>query len=294
VETKILSSAQGPVLMVPRGSVVLRKSFNFSATFRPLHNPSTVNSQEIRHFDELASTWWDPNGSSGVLHRMNALRVGFIKEVLAPTSSSYSRKHLEGHSILDVGCGGGILTESLSRLGAQVEGIDASSRAIMAAQAHARNEPEFGKGTMPMYTCGLIHDLQTSQLYSAVTAMEVLEHVDYPAVFLDELVSKVKPGGWIILSTIARTWTAWVGSIVVAERILCVVPVGTHLWEKFIAENELRDYFHKLRDKRGSAWTAEMLVRWCGYNPLRGTWYFTDTWKPGVFNYFIAVRRASQ
>ena len=265
-----------------------------TTVFQQSRNSSTVNFREVSHFDSLAATWWDPNGSSRLLHRMNPLRLTFIKSVLFPLESPTTCKFLKDYSILDVGCGGGILTESLARLGAKVEGIDASPRAINVAQSHARSDPKFIQdNNIPTYTCESIHDHKSKEGYDVVTAMEVLEHVDYPSIFLDELVTKVKPGGWLILSTIARTYAAWTGSILLAERILGIVPVGTHQWEKFIREEELREYFGKLRNEKGMPWTKEMRVEWCGFNPLKGEWFFTKAATPGVFNYFIAIRKTT-
>ena len=276
--------------MIPR--LTVHRICRCTTVFQHSRNSSTVNFREVSHFDNLATTWWDPNGSSRLLHRMNPLRLSFIKSVLSLESPTTS-KFLKDYSILDVGCGGGILTESLARVGAKVEGIDASPRAIQVAKSHARSDPGFIQDNIPTYTCGSIHDHKSKEAYDIVTAMEVLEHVDYPSVFLDELVTKVKPGGWLILSTIARTYAAWTGSILLAERVLGIVPVGTHQWEKFIREEELREYFGKLRNEKGMPWTKEIRVEWCGFNPLKGEWFFTKAKTPRVFNYFIAIRKTT-
>jgi polyprenyldihydroxybenzoate methyltransferase / 3-demethylubiquinol 3-O-methyltransferase len=251
---------------------------------------STINRAEVSHFDHLASSWWDPNGPSRLLHRMNPLRVQFITSLLPPVSAP-TNQPLLNYSVLDIGCGGGILSESLSRLGAQVHGVDASQRAIDAAAAHLRTDPKLSESNPPNYICGSIHNHPTAKLYNLVTAMEVLEHVDYPVDFLDEMARKVKPGGWAVLSTLSRTWLSWLGAVVTAERLIRIVPRGTHSWEKFVNESELRDYYTRLRDSTGHPWAAEVRTRWCGYSPFRGEWEFVDGNGVRAFNYFFAARR---
>jgi polyprenyldihydroxybenzoate methyltransferase / 3-demethylubiquinol 3-O-methyltransferase len=253
---------------------------------------STVNAEEVSHFDRLAATWWDPHGSSRLLHRMNPVRLSFLKSLLAPSQLQVSRNWLEGLSVLDVGCGGGIFTESLARLGGNIDGIDASPRAIEVAKAHLRTDPKINTENPPNYICGSIHDHKEVAEYDFVTAMEVLEHVDYPSAFLAELAGHVKPDGWLVVSTISRTWLAWLGTILVAEKITRIVPPGTHTWGKFIKEEELRNHFTSLRDKNDNPWAAEVRSRGCMYNPLRGEWRFVDGTGSHAVNYFLAVRRA--
>src|SRR5271170_3686500 len=238
---------------------------------------STINAQEVSHFDHLATTWWDPNGSSSLLHRMNPVRLSFINSLLPQPPLEDSVQWLKGYFVLDVGCGGGILTESLSRLGATADGLDASQRAIDVAKAHIRVDPKLSLENSPNYVCGSIHDHKTVSKYDIVTAMEVLEHVDSPASFIKEVAGHVKPGGWLVMSTISRTRESWLGAVVGAEKILKIVPVGTHSWDKFINESELRKYMSTLRDENGEPWAADAKSRGCVYNPLRGEWQFVDS-----------------
>jgi 2-polyprenyl-6-hydroxyphenyl methylase/3-demethylubiquinone-9 3-methyltransferase len=221
---------------------------------------------------------------------MNPLRLAFIKS-LPSMQHQVSSNWLQDLSVLDVGCGGGILTESLSRLGANVDGIDASPKAIDVAKAHLRTDPKLNLGNPPNYICGSIHDLKNTTNYDLVTAMEVLEHVDYPATFLAEVAGQVKPGGWLVVSTISRTWLAWLGTIFAAEKVMRIVPQGTHTWGKFIKEQELKEYFTTLKDQSGKPWAAEVRSRGCMYNPLRGEWQFIDGVGNTAVNYFFAVRR---
>jgi polyprenyldihydroxybenzoate methyltransferase / 3-demethylubiquinol 3-O-methyltransferase len=257
-----------------------------------IRRASTVNADEISHFDQLAATWWDPNGSSRLLHKMNPLRLAFILSLLPnPTTRSPSQS-LDGYSILDVGCGGGILTESLARLGADVHGIDASPRAIDVARAHARTDPQLLLGKHPpKYSRGSIQDISVDEKYDIVTAMEVLEHVDYPSAFIKGIGDRVKPGGWMVFSTIARNWVSWLGAIVAAEHVLRIVPTGTHSWSKFINEQEMREFLQSWKDESGNPWIRDITARPCIYNPLTGNWQFSGSGKFAAINYFMAAQR---
>jgi len=220
---------------------------------------------------------------------MNPLRLQFINSLL-PTASPPCQptQWLNGYSVLDVGCGGGILTESLARLGATTYGLDASAKAIEVAKAHLRTDPKLVENP-PKYVCGSIHEHDKGAKYDIVTAMEVLEHVDYPSSFLNQISEHVKPGGWLVVSTISRTWASWLGAIVASEKILRIVPEGTHSWDKFIKDSELREFISNLREEDGQKWAMDLRTRGCIYNPARGVWVFADG--VGVFNYFFAGRR---
>lgn len=257
--------------------------------FNWVRRVSTVNAEEISHFDHMAATWWDPRGSSRLLHRMNPVRLSFIKSLLPHPHLPGPSQWLKGYSILDIGCGGGILTESLSRLGAAVDGLDASSRAIAAAKAHLRTDPKLSASNTPIYVCSSIHDHNNESKYDIVIAMEVLEHVEYPASFIKQAAGYVKPGGWLVISTISRTWQSWFGAIIGAEKILQIVPPGTHKWDKFINEAELREFFKNFKGTNGQRWAADIRSIGCNYDPLRGRWQLVDGIGGPVFNYFFAV-----
>jgi polyprenyldihydroxybenzoate methyltransferase / 3-demethylubiquinol 3-O-methyltransferase len=272
---------------------VLKRSVHRTARASLLHIRhrrciSSVNAEEVSHFDDLAATWWDPNGPSKLLHKMNLLRLQFINTLLPASQTSHPTQWLNGYSVLDIGCGGGILTESLARLGATTYAVDASSKAIEVAKKHLRTDPKLVENP-PEYVCGSIEEHSLERKYDIVTAMEVLEHVDYPSSFLNRISEHVKPGGWLVVSTISRSWASWLGAIVASEKILRIVPEGTHSWEKFIKERELREFISNLTDDDGGKWATDMKSRGCVYNPLRGEWVFADG--PGVFNYFFAGRR---
>ncbi|KAL2174457.1 S-adenosyl-L-methionine-dependent methyltransferase [Thermothelomyces heterothallicus CBS 202.75] len=232
---------------------------------------SSVNETEISHFSALASSWWDPHGPSRPLHLMNPLRHEFIQSCLASSSSpstssstqtsdggigssssSNRDRGASGLRYLDVGCGGGIFAESAARLPstASVTAIDPSPTILAVARAHAKRDPALaggGGGGKLTYLSETVESLplpaDPAARFDVVSVFEVVEHVDYPAAFLDRVGEFVRPGGWLVLSTIARTWTSWLTTNLVAEDILRVVPRGTHDWHKYINEDELRAYF---------------------------------------------------
>ncbi|KAG4031046.1 hypothetical protein MFRU_010g01710 [Monilinia fructicola] len=245
---------------------------------------SSVNPNEVSHFNALASTWWDPHGSSRLLHLMNPLRHDFIRTCHAsqPVPPAAS-----GLKYLDVGCGGGIFAESAARLGStgSVTAIDPSPVVLDVAKGHARKDPGLAGKLKYLNTSieGLPIPKTIEEQYDVLSLFEVIEHITYPSSFLDKCRPFVKPGGWIIMSTMARTWTSWLTTKVVAEDIIGIVPRGTHDWHQYINEEELRGHF--LRER---GWNSP-IVRGVVYVPGLG-------WKvvPGsekVGNYFFGVRR---
>ncbi len=203
---------------------------------------SSVNPQEIAHFNALAQSWWDPHGSSRLLHLMNPLRHSFIRSC----HSAQPKPPPPSLRILDIGCGGGIFAESAARLPnvGQVTAIDPSSEVLAIARKHAKRDPALvGKLTYINTSIeGLpVPDKEQDQ-FDLVSIFEVIEHITHPAEFLERCTPFVKPGGWLVLSTIARTWVSWLTTKVVAEDLARIVPRGTHDWEKYINEEELRGW----------------------------------------------------
>ena len=251
---------------------------------------SSVNASEISHFDALASTWWDPHGSSRLLHLMNPLRHDFITACRGSHSASASPGK-NSLRYLDIGCGGGIFSESAARLTTtkSVTGIDPSKEVISVAEAHARQDPLLQERGKLEYLNVSIEDLPIPQnpemQYDFVTLFEVIEHVDFPAAFLSYSLPFVKPGGWIILSTIARTWPSWLTTKFMAEDLMRLVPRGTHDWGKYINEEELREFF---RSKDG--WGGEGGIRSQGVIYLPGLGWRTVTEGQMWGNYFFGVR----
>ncbi|KAL8734662.1 MAG: hypothetical protein Q9166_001318 [cf. Caloplaca sp. 2 TL-2023] len=250
---------------------------------------SSINPTEVSHFNALASTWWDPYGSSRLLHLMNPLRHDFISTCHALKPHSTSQKDLR---FLDIGCGGGIFAESAARLPgtASVTAIDPSTVVIEVAKQHARKDPLLQEPGRLEYLNKGIEDLQVPQSpdeqYDVVSLFEVIEHISTPAPFLKSCLPFVKPGGWLVLSTIARTWTSWLTTKVVAEDVVGLVPRGTHDWSKYINEHELRTFFEV---QKGWGTNGGRKAMGCVYVPGIG-WRMVpggEQWG----NYFFGIRR---
>jgi 2-polyprenyl-6-hydroxyphenyl methylase/3-demethylubiquinone-9 3-methyltransferase len=194
----------------------------------------TAIASEIERFDRLSATWWNPSGPMRPLHVVNALRQTHVLERIA---SHFGRdgESLAGLRILDVGCGGGLLSEPLARRGGQVVGIDASPGNVAAAQRHAASQ-----GVAVDYRLGDPDQaLVPAESFDLVLALEVVEHVADVAAFVGTVAQHVAPGGLLLASTIDRTWKSFIFAIVGAEYVLRVLPRGTHQWQRFVRPAEL-------------------------------------------------------
>lgn len=215
---------------------------------------TTIRPQEAAHFGSLAADWWDPKGSSAMLHRLNPVRLGFIRAAIDGHWGGDSRalKPLAGRRALDVGCGAGLLCEPLARLGASVAGVDAAAENIAAAKAHAK-----GAGLAIDYRCGEIGALGLAG-FDLVTAMEVIEHVADKPAFVAALAAALADDGLMILSCPNRTPQSRLLLVEGAER-LGMVPRGTHHWDDFVTPDELAGLLAGaglvMGEPRGIAWS---------------------------------------
>ena len=229
---------------------------------------SNVDHSEIDKFSALAHRWWDPTSEFKPLHAINPLRLGWIQSIT----------NLQGKRILDVGCGGGILAESLSKEGATVNGIDLSSKALKVAELH-----QLESGTSVRYLTISAEDLakEESQSYDVVTCMEMLEHVPDPSSVVQACAKLCKPGGHIFFSTLNRNPKSYLFAIIGAEYILQLLPKGTHQYEKFIKPSELAQFTR-------AAGLEVIELKGMTYNPI------TQIYRLGSdtdVNYMMATRK---
>lgn len=214
----------------------------------------TIRDEEAAHFGRLADDWWNPKGSSAMLHRLNPVRLRFIREAIDSHFGGDPRalRPLTGRRALDVGCGAGLLAEPLARLGADMFAVDAAPDNVRVAAAHAA-----AMGLAIDYRCGDVAAMALAG-FDVVTAMEVIEHVADPQAFVDALARALAPGGLMVLSTPNRTLASRVMLVEAAER-LGMVPRGTHHWDQFITPLELADVLERaglaMGNPRGIAWS---------------------------------------
>ncbi|MEM1401022.1 MAG: bifunctional 2-polyprenyl-6-hydroxyphenol methylase/3-demethylubiquinol 3-O-methyltransferase UbiG [Pseudomonadota bacterium] len=207
---------------------------------------TTLDRDEIARFDAIADQWWDPRGKFAPLHAMNPTRIGYIRDAitgsdLASPSASVARP-LDGLRIADIGCGGGLLSEPLARMGATVFGADASQAAIAVARHHAA-----GQGLEIDYRETTAEALAAEQAggFDVVTALEIVEHVADVDQFMAALATLLRPGGRLFLSTLNRTQKSFAVAIIGAEYIARLLPRGTHDWRRFLTPEELSDHAQK-------------------------------------------------
>jgi len=229
------------------------------------HIPATgtVDPADVERFSRIADEWWDPRGKFAPLHRLNPVRIGYIRDRAAAhwQRDALSGRPLDGLSLLDIGCGGGLLSEPMTRLGARVTGVDASARNISVAALHAERQ-----GLSIDYRQGTAEALAASGAqFDIVMALEIVEHVSDVDLFLRSCGNMVKPGGLLFLSTLNRTAKAWAMAIAGAEYVLGWLPRGTHDWKKFLKPSEA---VHGLRDGGIDAQEIVGVV----YSPLSRLW----------------------
>ncbi len=233
-----------------------------------INTSDNIDNAEIAKFEELASRWWDPNSEFKPLHDINPLRVEFIRQ----------RVDVPGKALLDVGCGGGLLTESMAHLGAHVTGIDMGKAPLSVARLHLKES-----GLQVDYQRATAEDFASrySHHYDVVTCLEMLEHVPDPASTVNACAKLVKPGGTVFFSTINRNPKAWLFAILGAEYVLKLLPKGTHDYAKLIKPSELDSW------SRNAGLTIHEMTG-MHYNPITKHYWMA----PGLdVNYIVYAKK---
>ena len=235
---------------------------------------TSVLQSEIEQFGKLAGDWWDPKGASAMLHKLNPVRLGYVRDWIDQhwQGDECNRRPLEGKTALDVGCGAGLLAEPLARMGATVTAIDPTPELIVAARDHAA-----GQGLTIDYRNTAVENL--SEQFDLVTAMEVIEHTADPAAFLKSLAERLAPGGLLILSTPNATALSQLVTVTLAEG-LGAIPKGTHEFDKFIAPERMKVLM-------ADAGLSCLDIEGIAFSPTRGLHLSEDL----RLNYLVAASR---
>ena len=202
---------------------------------------NTINKKEIEKFSKIAEEWWNPRGKFKPLHKFNPIRISYIKDnIIKSLKLKNQKKPLQKVSILDVGCGGGLLSEPMKKLGAEVVGIDASEKNIQVAKLHAK------KNNLDInYFCASPENFTKKMKFDVVLNMEIVEHVEDVDFFLRSSAKLLKRGGIMFVATLNKTLKSYLFAIIGAEYILRWLPIGTHEWEKFVKPQDLIEMLKK-------------------------------------------------
>ena len=237
---------------------------------------NTINKKEIEKFTKIAEEWWDPQGKFKPLHRFNPIRISYIKKNIINTFKLNQKiKPLKKVKILDIGCGGGLLSEPLSRLGAEVVGIDASDRNIKIAKSHAI------KSNLDIkYLCSSPENFNSKTKFDVVLNMEIVEHVQDVDFFLKSCATLLKKNGIMFVATLNKTLKSYLFAIVGAEYVLRWLPIGTHEWDKFVKPNDLVDILKKYDLKLDS-------LDGMKFNPIKNEWNISSDRSVNYIGKFI-------
>ena len=202
---------------------------------------NSVNKKEIEKFSKMAAEWWDPEGKFKPLHKFNPIRIKYIKDnIIYSLKLKHKKRPLEKINILDIGCGGGLLSEPMARLGANVTGIDASDKNIKIAKLHAK------KNKLNInYFCSSPEKLKTKKKFDVILNMEIIEHVEDINFFIKSCSKLLKKNGLMFVATLNKTLKSYVFAIIGAEYVLRWLPIGTHDWEKFVKPEDLKNILSK-------------------------------------------------
>jgi len=202
---------------------------------------NTINKKEIEKFSKIAEEWWNPEGKFKPLHKFNPIRISYLKENIIKTFKLENKKTpLKDLKILDIGCGGGLLSEPMCRLGAKVTGIDASDKNIKVAKLHSK------KNNLKIdYFCSSPEKFKIKDKFDVILNMEIVEHVEDVSLFLKSCTELLKKNGIMFVATLNKTLKSYIFAIVGAEYILRWLPIGTHEWEKFVKPDELTSILEK-------------------------------------------------
>ena len=238
---------------------------------------TSVNKKEIEKFSKIAAEWWDPNGKFKPLHKFNPIRIKYIKEnIMDNFKLNNSIEPLKKISILDIGCGGGLLSEPMNKLGASVTGIDASDKNISVAKVHAKeNNLDIN------YLCCSPEKLDNKKKFDVILNLEIVEHVDNVDLYLKSCSNLIKKDGLMFTATINRTFESYIKAIVGAEYILRWLPIGTHDWNKFVKPEDLEK-------KLSLANFSTIDVKGLEFNPLFKKWKKSDNLS---VNYIICSKK---
>lgn len=297
IATRALQRQSEPVCRTPQRPAQALKRVGRAITLARHHSTpasaSSVSPSEVSHFSRLASSWWDPHGPSRLLHLMNPLRHDFIQSCInsAGTEMETATGPASQYSYLDIGCGGGIFASSAARLPTttSVTAIDPTELVIKVAKSHQRSDPAITAPKLRYLNCA-IEDLPVpsadSEKVDILTLFEVLEHIDSPSSFLELAIPHLKPGGWIIGSTIARSPMAYLTTKLIGEApLIGIVPAGTHDWNKYINPPELRQYF----ETRAPGTWGDFRTQGVMYVPTLG--WKTVNKSEELGNYFFGIQR---
>ena len=226
---------------------------------------NSINKQEIEKFSKIATEWWSPNGKFKPLHKFNPIRIQYLKEnIIEHFKLKHSSRPLKKINILDIGCGGGLLSEPMSRLGANVTAIDASKKNIEVAKFHAK------KNNLKInYLCSSPEKLNIKKKFDVILNMEIIEHVDDINFFIKKSSNLLKKNGLMFVATLNKTFKSYLFAIIGAEYILKWLPIGTHDWEKFVKPDKLinlgKKFNLKLKKLNGMK-----------FNPIMDKWHLSN------------------